>query len=367
MTIQTVTQTFGMERVPRFYEALRQCSYARTQELIPLLFFIYQENLRNCTLVDMASGTGYLADLLEPMVKKVIRVDRSAAMFSICKTDADLVYADLGEASHKLEGVGPIDIITCLAALHHICKMTDGDRVDPLASEEAQLKVLESWVKLLASGGKLLLIDVGVADLPFPADSKQSIGLLMKQYYASKHESFREKLFVLDTDFFTLADNRHPEYNLNWHIQRLLSHGANRISLASVFNSQRFRGQSVPEKTIPIDFFDHVVANASIDGHVAHFPRESHLRSALREFGLQNVLVTCLPTPWVFNSEAEAVWFVRELFGLGQEAVLTPADLIGQPDYDRVKNYINTYLGMYTEWGKVCINWQLMFVYGEKS
>jgi hypothetical protein len=107
------------------------------------------------------------------------------------------------------------------------------------------------------------------------------------------------------------------------------------------------------------------VARFSIDGHIAHFPREKSVRAMLENSGLENIFVTCLPTPWIFASEREGVWFVRELFGLGKDAVPDP-DSLSQSELRQVKEYINQFLGMTTEKGKTYINWQLLFAYGEK-
>ncbi|GCF10048.1 class I SAM-dependent methyltransferase [Dictyobacter arantiisoli] len=357
-------QIFGEERAQRYNRALKRCPYARANELLPIFILLYGEQLRDSTLVELASGTGYLTDILDHLVKRVIRVDKSPEMLTKLHTDTDLVYADLREVSEKIDKTLQVDAITCLAALHHVCEIVDG-KAQSQESELSQFQTIESWIRLLAPGGKLVLIDVGVPDLPSNADDSLSVPI--ERYYRRKQEMYSQTYFSIDIQFLKAIRDAKPEYFIGHYIEQLIAREVDTISLASIIEHQQLRGQIQPDKIIAVDFFDEIVANFSIDGHIAHFLREDHLRTALKQSGLKKTLVTCLPTTWTFKSEAEAVWFVRELFALGEGSVLSPEDMVVHADYERVKGYINQFLGMTTEGETVYVNWQLLFAYGEKG
>jgi SAM-dependent methyltransferase len=370
-------QTFREERTKRFDRALSICPYARVRELIPLLFLLYRDNLQDCTLVDLASGNGYLADVLEPLVKRIIRVDSSSSMLAACHGEAchsetNVVTVDLREAHTKLSDIEMErpDAMICLAALHHLYEGI-GEGVDSAGSEALQYGLIQEWVKLLAPGGRLILVDVCIPDLPLSHQSTEPFSTKMDRYYEGREELFKERIFTYDPGFIRSLDEYQPEYSINQQLQDLLSNRtlANGISLHDMFEARHFRG-TTPDRLIPVEFFNNVVANYSIDGHVAFFPSEEQIRLTLEALGLKNLLVTCFPTPWLFKSEAEAVWFVRELFALGTEPVLDPAEIIEHPDYELIRGFIEEFLGIDKRANPVYttqVNWQLMFAYGEKS
>lgn len=359
-------QTFGKERSQRFNTALKQCPYARLNELVPLLLLLQREDLRTCTLLDMASGTGYVTDLLRSLVRRVIRVDKSPEMMAQAQGDEDMVYADVKEVYALLGDSLQADIITCLAALHHVSVIEDG-KADPLLSERLQSQVIEESAKLLAPGGRLLFIDVCLPELP-PLEEQRPFSRRIESYYQHKQDHFRQHVYPADPDFWSLLMQQHPDYFLIDSPLAWLPSDRETLSLNDVVEHQRLHYSTEQNRTLVVDFFDEVVARYSIDGHIAHFPREPQLRSLLEGCGLQNVLVTCLPTPWQFRSEVEAVWFVRELFSLGEQAMAEPGELASQPsEYQRIKTFVDQYLGMSTKGDLVSVNWQLVFAYGERS
>ncbi|GHO97471.1 hypothetical protein KSF_075190 [Reticulibacter mediterranei] len=359
-------QTFGEERAKRYNRALQRCPYARVREIIPILFLLYEEDRRKQTLIDLASGTGYLADALKPLFERSIRVDKSPAFLAASQSNRDLIYADIREVSNILPDTLQVDAVTCLAALHHIYRLGK-DKINVSLSDKVQSESLMRWTRLLAPGGKLVLVDVGVPDLQTIGKQNYSLAQSLKYYYEQKQAFFQQKHFSIHTHLFDAINEDVPGYRVKRVIQQLLSTCQDGVvSLASLIKQQNLIYRVLPEKMLTVDFFDEVVANFSIDGHISHFPRESTIQAVLEKSGLENILITCLPTPWVFDTEAEAVWFVRELFGLGEEAVLDPDDLLKRPDFEKIKAYIHQFLGMVTEEGKTYVNWQLLFAYGEK-
>src|ERR1044072_4424051 len=121
------SQSFDENRATRYVRALNALPSARIRELIPILLLLYRENLSQCTLVDLASGNGYLSTLLESTVRRLIRVDASSTMLAHSYY-GDAVVADIRNARSKLvsRGIDSVDIITCLAALHHIYEPGQG-------------------------------------------------------------------------------------------------------------------------------------------------------------------------------------------------------------------------------------------------
>jgi SAM-dependent methyltransferase len=355
---------FGRERAPRFARALARCPYARLQELLPILFFSYRSDLHTCTVVDLASGTGYLADIFEPVVERVIRVDQSTDMVEASSVKGNVIYTDIRDPSGNLMPLleTGADIVTCLAALHHVCVTVD-NQVNPTDSRKEQANAIYNWAQLLAPNGKLILIDVCIPDIPV----LHHFSITMKEYFEKNRIRFQNQIFRLDHNFIRWVDYLFLRYDLSQQDQVLNSFEEQSISLYNIYSHQVFPGPQTVEKVIPVDFFNEVVANYSIDGHVAFFPEEKFIKTAFLDAGLRNVFVSCLPTPWIFKSEEEAVWFVRELFALSEEAVDDPFSLSRTSDYTRVKALIDKYLGIYTAVdGTTFVNWQLMYAYGEK-
>jgi SAM-dependent methyltransferase len=321
--------------------------------------------LRDATLIDLASGTGYLADILDPIVKRTIRVDKSLEMLDSSMHRKEIIYSDIKDVYTDLRGVVKADIITCLGALHHVYEKT-GDVVDPLSSEKLQLRTINSWIKLLSPGGRLMLVDVMFPDLSICEPNTKPLSLAMKQYYYLKQQEFGNIILPIDIEVLQRIDKAHARSSFGRLIRDLVSTTSPSVSLANIIGYQEFRNFGEVDRLVPIDFFDLVVDKYSIDRHFACFMQEAKLAVALKAMGLKNVLVGCLPTPWIFNSEVEAIWFVRELFSLGKEHIHEPEDIVKHPDYDHVKKFIEEFLGIYTSGDITYVNWQLVFAYGEK-
>lgn len=356
--------SFGKDRAQRFGRALELCPFARVREIIPILLLAYREDWRDCTLMDLGAGTGYLSDMFASAFKKVIKLDQSLDMFAQSHINVDLICSDIKDVHSKVGSSFKVDIITSLATLHHIY-VNSSANIITTTSEELQLNVIKSWIDLLSPSGKIILIDVCFPD--YESTSHNSYALQTREYYERKKDTLFDIKFTFDKNYFEILDHANPNYLLLDHIQEIFDLESPSLPLVNLMNKRIPGFTSLVNKEIPIAFFDNIVSKYSIDGHVAYFPREEKLRLGLHSMGLENVLVTCIPTPWEFRSEPEAIWFIHELFGLGKEAVLHPSDMIRHPDYTKVKRHITEYLGMSEINDKFYINWQLVFAYGEKA
>jgi ArsR family transcriptional regulator len=97
---------------------------------------------------DLGCGTGQIAATLAPFVARVVAVDRSRAMLKAARRRlGDLANVDLrhGELDALPIEDGTLDAAVLCLALHH--------QPDPLA-------VLAEAARVLASGGRLLVVDM---------------------------------------------------------------------------------------------------------------------------------------------------------------------------------------------------------------
>jgi hypothetical protein len=114
----------------------------------------------------------------------------------------------------------------------------------------------------------------------------------------------------------------------------------------------------------PANFFDRIVSQLSPAGHVAHFATPAQLASLFESAGFSRVAAFIAPTPWLFESQREAIWFVHELLGLGR-ACRNPG-LLTAEEASTVAAGISRHLDFAClPEGACMVSWNLLFVVGE--
>lgn len=301
---------FGDERARRYWQAQQAHPAARTAELLGLLpACLPADDSRSSVAVDLGAGTGYLSVLLDQIYDDVIRIDISPAMLQAPgDVEDDEVVADIGLAVDQVSETRLIDLVASLAVLHHICIAVDGV-VDITRTEARQSEVIARWSNRLRTGGRMVIADVGARISSnanyLPALASAFSGTWAREFTRSWLDDLDRKL---------------PGYGLSDALQIFAPTDRNdAVNLPILLRSYDEQGLEV-DRWGPIPFFDEIVATRSIDGHEAFFHDEETLRTLLVGAGLTDVVVGVIPTPWLFNSEADAFHFAREIFGLTETA-----------------------------------------------
>jgi hypothetical protein len=86
MVIQVSKSLFSKERVKRYEAAMNAFPTARYLELLPLLCLCAKPEIKNWNVIDMGSGTGYVADFFEGLARSVLRFDDSFEMVKLPHT-----------------------------------------------------------------------------------------------------------------------------------------------------------------------------------------------------------------------------------------------------------------------------------------
>lgn len=141
------SQTF-FGRVAGQWDDLRRDFFGERFTALSLLRLLPRE----WTVADLGCGTGNLAELLSPVVKRVIAVDQSPAMLSAAKKR-------LGHAKNVewVEGAlhalplrdGSVDAAVCVLVLHHV---------------EKPVEALREMRRIVRPGGRALIVDMGEHD-----------------------------------------------------------------------------------------------------------------------------------------------------------------------------------------------------------
>lgn len=337
----------------------------RIQEVIPLLFLLSNRSTGDEIVLDLGSGTGYLARYLVQFVREFIQVDRSPAMLSAGECTAPQLVAELDDVHKHVDNQRRPNIIICMAPLRHLCVFLHGS-VQPAQSRARQLNAPAHWASLLPKGGRLIIVDVGAPDpahiqdrsLPFPQQMHSYFErrrLYLSSMLSTNHSVFRHmfsKLTELSLIPGFLKDASYIE--------------ASQPSLADIVSFQMFPVTNKGTHVVPLDFFNDVVAERSIDGHEADFLSEREIAEGFGRAGLTNTCVATVPTPWIFSSYPELLWFVHELFGFEVGVSNPSVDRAIPSESRREERQVEQYLGVWSDDVRYYLNWQLIYAYGEK-
>jgi SAM-dependent methyltransferase len=342
--------------------------------------------LDSTDVIDLGSGTGYLADFFEGVSRSVLRVDKSPEMLN-ASGSANTVVSDMCRASQVL-GKNRADLVTCLAAFHHahVPEVPDVSReycypgtrhwgperyLDIQASLQLQYDAVRDWVGILRPGGWLCLIDIpGYPDVmwdPFWPDRRR--------HRINTRGYHRELLKRLD-DWRVHADPTifgrfmrgpwRPFYESDLHLREVREMMSREFTMRELVDSYE-----VPEHVLshsgpmsPADFFDDVIDGYGAQRHMGFFIREGSLKEALEGAGMRDIRSGTLPTPWLFSGRREAAWFVHELFGLG---AAWEFNAIPEGELSAMERWIEHYLGFYQDrHGRTFLYWQLCYLVGSK-
>jgi SAM-dependent methyltransferase len=341
---------FGEQRAVRFSRALAQYPGSRSLELLPLLALAWPEEPGRVA-VELGAGSGYLSSVLDRLYGRVVRVDQSRAMLSTATASPDEEVVDeLLFAADRLDHEVAPDLVVSLATFHHVCAL-NGDAVDHPASHALQRNTIAAWVQRLRPGGRFVIVDVGAPSPP------------LDDYLAGAAGRFDAA--GLDPVPWTLVKKLDQSLN-GYHLldaaeEFELARDGEPLSLAGIAESYRAAKLAV-DPVGPVDFFDHLVEERSVEGHDAHFLDEPELGAALRDAGLGEVVTGVLPTPWPFPHQRGAYWFVNELFGLGGSA---GADDRAGASPEMVAQ-IDRYLRVRPHRSRSIVEWQLLYATGVK-
>lgn len=388
MALQSTSQNvFNAERARRYKTAIAQCPTARYLEVLPLLCLCANPDIQNWDVLDLGSGTGYLADFFEGNARYVLRVDRSLEMLQ-ASGNPNIKVGDMSKAS-QVVGDFKADLITSLAAFHHnhIPDTPSSQRIliDPEtrhwtqerhlngpACQQLQYDAIRDWCQLLKPGGRIILIDVpGYPDLAWnPFYSKHKPQAIDSRGY---HEAFLQQIadWVLHIDATTLArffrtGSWQSFWRMDEHMKELQQVLSSPLTMKALIGTYRLPQDILKCQgaMVPADFFDDILDCYGTDRHFAYFPRESSIREAFTTAGMASVRTGTFPTPWLFKDEREAAWFVHELFGLGRAWELAT---IPTNELDQLIQWLEKYLGFYKDgYGRTLLYWQLGYFVAQK-
>lgn len=387
MPIQDTKNMFGKERATRYKAAMDRCPTARFLEIMPLLCLTAKSNLEAMDVVDIGSGTGYLADFFEGRAKSVLRVDKSAEMLA-ASGQPNILVADMVDCSPKI-GLNRADLVTCLAAFHHshVPEAPDYDKtyiyantrlwgpekhLDVVASLQQQYDAIKDWTRILKPGGVLCLVDIpGYPDSAWDRfrDEQKRHSIDSKGYYHSMLNRFEDWVAEPDTEVFArlFEDEWKSFLERDLHMKQIAELVQKEtLSIKSLIDTYEISDEVLKKEgpMVPTDFFDEVIDGYGSQRHFGYFPRETSIREAFESMGMINIFTGTVPTPWLFNDKKEAAWFVHELFGLGEPWEF---DSIPPIQLEELIGWLDQYLGFYTDKHKrVFLYWQLCYFYAEK-
>jgi len=315
----------------RHLAAMARFPASRRLELAPLRYLLPQG--RSC-LFDLFAGTGFASASIRSEFRGTFLLEPHVAA-----EDASIANSRRHRAcalsAGSFDGLPAADLAVCLAGFHHV--LGPGPAADRDSHRRQRLEALRLWGSRLAPSGRLVIADVPLAGTDVGWLSGDPSGLLPTEPSAGAAGDEAPLADALRRrgieDYLAALTARCDELDL---------------------------GQ--PE---PSAFFDHVVAEQSPYGHVACFDSPQELADMFREAGYEHVRAFVAPTPWLFPSKADAVWFVRELLGIGQPCDRPSA--LKTAEVDSLGTDIRTHLDLrQVSEGVWAVAWKLMYVMGER-
>jgi len=320
----------------RHVDAMARFPGSRRFEVAPLRYLLPES--RSC-LLDLFAGTGFASGsiracfretlLLEPHVASLTDVSGSSRQQRACALSPES-FKDLPQA----------DLAVCLAGFHHV--LGPGPAEDRPSHHRQRLEALRLWRSQIAPGGRLVIADVPAAG----AEAGWSVGHLDELTPKPEQE----------VGVSSLAGSCAP------FAQAYQCHGLGDYlaRMTALCRDLRFRE---PE---PSAFFDRVVSEQSPYGHVACFDSPLELADLFREAGFEHVRAFVAPTPWLFPTKADALWFVHELLGIGRPCG-SPSDL-SACERESLEAGISDHLDLRRlPDGSWAVFWKLMYVTGDRT
>ena len=311
---------------------------SRLLEVLPLQFLVPRTS---GLLLDLFAGTGLVTNSIGSRFSGVVLIDSHVTLSEPALPHARRIRGDaLREETFK--GLPEADLAVCLAGLHHILGET-GAAEDRETLRGHRVDALRLWRRRLNPGGRLV-----VADVPVPGSTNPWMGGAWPQEVACslpEPRPFGSANPSGENDFGALTGCRSLDDYL-CAIRQICA----RLRLG---------------ECEPAAFFDEVISRLSPHGHVAEFCSPEELAELFREAGFANVSAFVAPTPWLFGSKTDALWFIHELLSIGRPCE-SPA-LLDKREVGAVEEGIADHLGLRRlpddRWA---IAWKLMYVVGER-
>ena len=310
---------------------------SRCFEVSPLPYLLSEG--RSC-LFDLFAGTGFASYYIHTWFGGRFLFEPHVAPLRVAgpNTERHRWHRSCALSAESFEGLPAADMAVCLAGFHHVLGV--GNPRDRDSHRRQRLEVLELWRSRLAHGGRLLIADVPMAGTATGWVEGDLDGLMLPAGCA-----VGPKAQVGTQPTFPPHSHDLTGY------------------LAEITAFCRELRLSDPEPAI---FFDQVVAEQSLYGHVACLDSPQELASLFRDAGFEHVRAFVAPTPWLFPSKADAIWFVHELLGIGQPcdhpSALGPAEL--ESLEAGIRNHLD--LRQVSE-GVWAVAWKLMYVAGDRQ
>lgn len=306
---------------------------SRFLEIAPLHYLLPPK--RDC-LIDLFAGTGLVANSLRRYFVDTVLVDPYVAPLG----DFDFrCHRNSALDPDEVSSLPEADLAICLAGFHHVLGDAGTQSVDTV--RQYRLEVLRLWQSKLTPNGQLIVADVPACGARIGWCDGRIDGLIRE---IGPFDNLQPAL-ALDGGFGpALRTPSLGEY----------------LTVAAEQSNKAHLGE--PE---PAAFFDQVVAGLSPQGHLAEFCSPEELVELFVEAGFRNVRAFVAPTPWLFHTKPEALWFVHELLNIGQQCKKTEelsADSIAEFEAG-----VAEYLGI----GKLSndiwvLPWKLLYVSGDK-
>jgi len=378
---------FGKERARRYKSAMAACPTARYLEVLPLLCHCALPTLNQWDIIDMGSGTGFVADFFTDIARSVLRVDQSIEQLTESRS-RNIVVEDMCSVSTAL-GRSKADLVVSLASFHHlhvprtpeltntfmgkdVRHWTPERYLDVAQSRSLQHDVLCDWSSLLRPGGWLCLIDI--PGYPDPAwdlywDNNKEHTINTDAYH--NDSAARLQNWPLEIDFTTLSQMLSKgQFKNFWdtdqHLKIVRSMCGRKSNMSNLIHSYGIPNTALKQSgpMVPADFFDDVVDKLGVHNHFGYFPRESAIYESLHNIGMKDIHVGTVPTPWLFANTQIAAWFVHELLGLGETWDINS---IPSEELHSLIQLLDKYLGFYKdEFGRVMLYWQLCYFIARK-
>ena len=279
---------------------------------------------------------------------KVIQIDE-VSEFALSGNNVSVVDGN-ALRSDVLDRVQyPIDFGICIAGFHHVLALNNGE-INGKDTRKIRTVSLEKWKTLLNKNGVLL-----IADVPAPGDE-----CTIKT--ASQELQFNNA--VIPDPYITPINRACNSFECE-----MINNSSGRSQKASTYFDQlttRLNAFSL-QKPEPAHFFNSFVSQQSQVGHCAYFQSSSSLAHCFKEAGFADVQSFVCPTPWFFTSRKNAVWFIHELFAIGNTVATTPDDVSAE-NTALITKGIEQHLGFidFSD-GSCAILWKLMYVWGAAS
>ena len=319
----------------RHVNAMAACPNCRYLEVAPLKFLLPKNRQR---LMDLFAGTGLVTRTIANYFNDVMLVDPHVPPFEVIGPEM-LWYQTNALFSEGIQSLPEADLAVCLAGFHHVLGPESGEALE--SHRQRRLEVLRLWLSKLQAGGRLVIADVPSEGTKYGWVVRESD----ENFTQPQHNKMK---LYFQADGSALAS--------------LLDCSCLDEYLTDNMRVVRKFGLVEPE---PASFFDQVVDKFSPHGHSAYFNSPQELVDLMHEAGFNNINCFVVPTPWLFATKTQALWFVHELLSIGQPCD-TSNDLSSH-ERDLIEKGVADHLGLRQLPNKFwALSWKLMYVVGDR-